>query len=441
VNKPWADSLDDQLQALVDQESEHYLACIDLIAASNAPLRSVRDNAAWGVAQFRSAEGLPGKRPYAGTKVFDEIERLACERARLAFAAEHANVQPLSGSLANLAAFRAVLRPGQPLLAMRMQSGGHLSHSHPRNVVSSLYRVIPYEVSGQSGLIDYDSIRDLAIKERPGAIVAGFSAYPRVVEFDTLGNIAEEAGAVLVADVSHIAGLVLAGLHPNPCNVGAVVTSSVEKTLRGTRGGVVLCPLDRADAVDSAVFPGLQSSVGLAGLVSMASVFGHARTAAFRDYQIAVVQNAQTLCASLLEGGLPLLTGGTDTHLAIVLVGTLGLSGREAEQRLEAIGILSNRNWIPGDRRSGFEASGLRLGTPTITARGFARDEVQELGAIICRSLTQGRWTDALRDELADRVRELARRQRYTDTLRDLLPGATPESLQESVIPLAGSAS
>ena len=412
--------IDDELQALLHREETGYLNAVDLIAASNAPAWDVRSNEHWGVGQFRSAEGYPNRRPYAGTENFDAIELLAIRRARDLFGSEHANVQPLSGSLANLAAYRAVMRPGDTLLSMAMQSGGHLSHGHPRHLVSESYRVVHYSVNPANGLLDYDLLRETALRERPRLIVAGYSSYPRRIDFRAFASIAAEVEAYLLADISHIAGLVAAGMHPNPCRVGAIVSSSVEKTLRGTRGGFLLCRTELAQHVDTAVFPGLQSSVGLGGLISLCSILREAATPEFERYQQQTVANARLLGCLLAEFGLPLLTGGTDTHMLILDVSTIGLSGREAEKRLEGVAILSNRNMIPSDPRPPFEASGLRLGTPTITARGFVETDVRELGGIIGDVLRAPTWSAEVAAHHAARVRELVMRERAGDTLADL---------------------
>lgn len=411
---------DPDLTELLWREDAHYLGVVDLIAASNAPPRTVRCNADWGVAQFRSAEGHPGRRPYAGTFIFDEVERLAIGRACALFGAEHANVQPLSGSIANLAAFRAVLRPGDTLLAMAMHGGGHLSHGHPKHLTSELYRVVAYTVDARTQQLDYENLRQLARRTRPRAIVAGYSSYPRAIDFAFFAEIAREVGAVLVADISHIAGLVAAGLHPNPCRHGALVTTSVEKTLRGTRGGIVLSSAELANGVDRAVFPGLQSSTGLAGLVSLAAALHDAAGEPFRQYQQRVVANASGLAAVLSHHGIPLVAGGTDTHQLLVHVGAVGLSGRDAEARLESIAILSNRNLIPFDPAPPFVASGLRLGTAAVTARGYDDDDMRELGEVLAAAFLAEEWDDARRGRLRARVRELVRRPRAEDTLRDL---------------------
>ncbi|MEU9578529.1 serine hydroxymethyltransferase [Streptomyces chilikensis] len=413
--------LDLELARLLHREDRHYLESIDLIAASNAPIPAARDNRTWGVAQFRSAEGHVGRKPYAGTSLFDEVEKMAARRAREVFGAEHANVQPASGSLANLAVYRALMRPGDTLLSLAVSSGGHLSHGHPKHIVSELYRVVPYPVDPRTGLLPYDDIRAIAERERPRVIVAGYSAYPRAVDFALLSKIAQEVEATLVADISHIAGLVAAGLHDNPCAYpGTVVTTSVEKTLRGTRGGIVLCPASLRARIDPAIFPGLQSSVGMAGLVSLAATLQDASTPGFRAYQERVVGNARLLARLLLDGGLDLVTGGTDTHLLVVDLTRTALTGREAEGRLEDLGILSNRNMLPGDPRPPFVASGLRLGTPTITSRGFDEDDVRELADILLAALGAEEWDAARIALLRERADALRSRPRPDDALGDL---------------------
>lgn len=414
-----------ELERLMSRENRHYLDSIDLIAASNAPIAAARDNHSWGVAQFRSAEGRLGNKPYAGTAIFDEVERLAVDRARAVFGGEHANVQPVSGSLANLAAYRALMRPGDTMMAMAVTSGGHLSHGHPKHIVSELYRVVPYTVDPRTGLLPYDDIQRIAETERPRVIVAGYSAYPRAVDFARLSAIARGVGATLIADISHIAGLVAAGLHDNPADhPGTVVTTSVEKTLRGTRGGIVLCPATLQPRIDAAVFPGLQSSVGMAGLVSLAATLHDAAGPEFREYQRRVVGNARRMAGMLLDGGLDLVTGGTDTHLLVIDLTRTALTGRDAERRLQDLGILSNRNMLPGDPRPPFVASGLRLGTPTITSRGFGDDDVAELADIVLAALRAEDWDPSKVTLLRKRADVLRARVRPDDALRDLAASA-----------------
>lgn len=411
---------DIKLRELLREEDNRYLNSIDLIAASNAPLASIRNNQEWGVAQFRSAEGHIGRRPYAGQKGFDAIESLTVKRVCEIFGAEHANVQPLSGTMANLAAYQAVLEPGDTLLTMAMNSGGHLSHGHPLHHVKHIYNVQHYNVDPNNFLINYDEVLEIARRIRPRAIVAGYSSYPRKVEFKRFSEIAKEVGAVLIADISHIAGLVAAGLHENPCDVDAIVTTSVEKTLGGTRGGIIMCKNKFLDKIDKSVFPGLQSSVGLAGLVSLCTALHEAKQEKFKKYQNQVIENAQNLASILTKFGIPLTTGGTDTHLLLLNVSKIGLTGKEAEKRLEDIGILSNRNILPFDTRTAFIASGLRLGTPTVTARGYKEKDIEALGKIVATALTSLKWTNEIIDDLSQDTYALAQKTRSDDSLTDL---------------------
>ncbi len=412
---------DPELHTLIQAETDFYLNAIDLIAASNAPLRSVRANEEWGVAQFRSAEGLIGERPYAGQQHFDALEALAAQRGCAAYHAEHCNVQPLSGSMANLAVYKALLKPGDTILSMATACGGHLSHGHSRHFVRDLYRVAHYEVDRETSLLDYDRIRTVALQVRPRLIVGGYSSYPRAVDFRRLKDIGDEVGADVMADISHISGLVAAGLHQNPCESRLIVTSAYEKTLRGTRGGFILCPLTHARRIDQGVFPGLQSSVGLSNIVSAARAFLKAQTPEFAEYQKRVISNARHLARTLSQAGLSVVTGGTDTHMVIMNVKACGLTGEEAERRLEEIGILSNRNLIPFDPLPPFQASGLRLGSAQITARGFRAEDVQILGECIADALLAPQFAGSERDRLRGLVRELAACRREGDTLQDLL--------------------
>jgi glycine hydroxymethyltransferase len=414
---------DPELESLVRQETARYLGAIDLIAASNAPSWPIRASATLGASQFRSAEGLIGRRPYAGTSGFDQIEALASQRGRDLYQAEHCNVQPLSGSMANLAAYKALLKPGDTILSMSLDSGGHLTHGHPRHLVHDLYRIVSYGVDRDTYLLDYDDILAIASREHPQLIIAGCSAYPRAIDFARFAAIGDQVGAHVMADISHISGLVAAGIHENPCSKGLVITSSFEKTLRGGRGGFILCPQRLARAIDGGVFPGLQSSIALSTLVVAARIFREAQEPAFRQYQRDVVSNASHMAYVLMQAGLELLTGGTDTHLILVNVLRSGLTGKEAEQRLEQIGILSNRNAIPYDPLPPFQGSGLRLGTAAVTARGWEATEIDILAAAIADALLAREWSVATRRDLARRVGELAARPRQADTLRDLLEG------------------
>ncbi|MGH3941136.1 MAG: serine hydroxymethyltransferase [Pseudonocardiaceae bacterium] len=412
---------DEELEDLLRRENEEYLDAVDLIAASNAPTVAVRENCTWGVAQFRSAEGYAGRRPYAGTRNFDAVEDLARRRAMQVFRAEYANMQPHSGTAANLASYRAVMTPGQTLLTLSMPSGGHFSHGHPKHVSGSTYNIVHYELDPVTLQLDYADIRKQAFLSGPAAIVAGYSAYPRQVDFAAFASIADEVDAVLIADISHVAGLVAAGLYPNPCEVGALVTMSVEKTLRGTRGGVILCPTRLADAVDSAVFPGLQSSIGMAGLVSVCALLNEVGSEGYVDYHRRTLAYAHLMAESLISEGLRIISGGTDTHLLMIDLRDQGLTGQEAEGRLASLGILSNRNLVPGDQRSGFVTSGLRLGTATIAARGWTTGDVYDLSKVVAATLLAPIWPNSDWEVWRARIRTLTSQRRDNDSLADLV--------------------
>ena len=411
---------DQELDELIQKESQYYLSVIDLIAAFNAPTRFVRVNEDWGVAQFRSTEGLLNRKPYAGTQNFDAIEALAVRRGCELFGAEHCIVQPLSGSQANLAVYKALLNPGDKILSMSMSSGGHLTHGLKQHIVHDLYEVIHYTVDPKTHLLDYDQIMRIAEQEKPRLIIAGYSAYPRAVDFGRFQEIGNVIEAYVMADISHIAGFVATGLHQNPCKHGIVVTASVKKTLRGTHGGFILCPRELAAVIDRAVFPGYQSSIGLADIVTMARVFFEARSKDFCECQRRVLDHARLMADIFKQRGISLIAGGTDTHMVVLHVGVLGLTGRDAEQRLERIGILTNRNIIPFDPTPPFEASGLRIGTNTVTARGFEAKEIRLLAHCISDALLARHWTHELELDFRSRVAALVARYRDSDTLNDL---------------------
>lgn len=409
------------LDRLIARENEIYLSSIDLIAASNAPPEFVRDNRPWGVAQFRATEGIAGSRPYGGTGTFDAIERLAVERACDLFRANHANVQPLSGAIANLAAYRATLRPGSTILALSLEAGGHATHSHPRHVVTDTYRVVSFGVDPATERIDMEQARALALAERPHGIVVGATAYPRHIDYGAFAQIANEVGAVLIADIAHVAGLVAAGLHSNPCDFDAVTTLSVEKTLRGTRGGIILCRSQDAVAIDEAVFPGLQSSVGLATIVSLCAALADAASEPFRAYQTRTLSLAGAMAETLKSDGIDLVTGGTDTHMLIIDVGGIGLDGREAVQRLNEIGIFASPARLGAYRSQGGNRLGVRLGSAAIASRGFTEDEVRETCRLVIRTLRARSPSQRTVRRWRSEVRTLARRDRDCDTLRDLV--------------------
>lgn len=414
-------SHDEELSELIRRETQYYLNSVDLIAAFNAPSRSVRSHEDWGVAQFRSTEGLIGRKPYAGTRYFDAIESLAARRACELFGAEHCNVQPQSGSQANYAVYKAMLQPGDKILSMSLRSGGHLTHGLAQNVIRDLYKVAHYTVDPETCLLDYDEIARIAEAEKPRLIVAGYSAYPRAVDFSRFRDIGDAFGAHVMADISHIAGFVAAGLHQNPCDYDILVTCSVKKTLRGTRGGFILCRNEHSAAIDRGVFPGCQSSVGLAEFVTLASVLREASSPEFRQYMKRVLEYSQLMASIFKRRGIPLVSDGTDTHMVILNVGTLGLTGKTAERRLESVRILTNRNLLPFDPRPPSECSGLRVGTNTIAARGYVPEEIELIAHLISDALTSPNWTRNLRLKVQSCVEELVSRQREGDTLSDLM--------------------
>jgi glycine hydroxymethyltransferase len=416
---------DQELDELIGKENQHYLNVIDLIASTNAPPRFLRVNEDWGVAQCRNAEGLIGRKPYAGMHNFDAIEALAARRGCELFGAEHCNVQPLSGSMANLAVYKALLKPGDKILSMSLTSGGHLTHGLKHHLVSDLYEIVHYSVNPETYLLDYDQIRKVAVEERPQLIIAGYSAYPRAIDFGRFRQIGDAVGAYVLADIAHIAGLIAAGLHQNPCNHGTVVTSSVEKTLRGIRGGFILCPKELADNIDRGVFPGLQSSVGLGQIVATARLFFEASSEEYREYQRRVLRHARLMANVFKRRGIPLIAGGTDTHMVLLNVGALGLTGKDAEGRLERIGILSNRNIIAFDPKPPSQASGLRIATNSVTARGFEAEEVELLAGWISDALLAPHWSRELLLDLRSRVARLVARDHNSDTLYDLIEKQT----------------
>ena len=348
------------------------------------------------------AEGYPGKRYYGGCEVVDEVERLALDRARALFGADHANVQPHSGAQANFAAFMAVLPPGATLLAMALPHGGHLSHGHTVNHSGAIWRASHYGVEPGTGLIDLDRVRELARAERPGLIVAGGSAYARLIDFAGFRSIADEVGARLLVDMAHFAGLVAAGVHPSPVPHAQLVTSTTHKTLRGPRGGLILCQADLARAVDKSVFPGTQGGPLEHVIAAKAVAFGEALTPDFRRYGRQVVDNARALAAALLDLGYAIVSGGTDTHLMLVDLRPKGLTGKEAEAALGRAAITVNKNTIPGDPESPFVTSGVRLGTPAITTRGMGVPEMVRIAGLVDRALgaTGEEATAAVRAEV-----------------------------------------
>ena len=386
--------IDPEIAELIGRELERQRGQIELIASENFTWPSVFE-AVGSVPTNKYAEGYPDRRYYGGCEVVDGIEQLAIDRAKSLFGAEHANVQPHAGAQTNMGVYFACLDPGDTILAMRLDHGGHLTHGLKVNFSGKLYNAVGYGVDRETSLVDLDEVRRLAKEHRPKLIVCGASAYPRTIEAERFREIADEVGALLLCDMAHFAGLVAAGLHPNPTPHCDFVTSTTHKTLAGPRAGFILCKEEHALAVDKAVFPGMQGGPLLHVIAAKATCFKIAATGAFRAYQAQIRANADALADALQEGGLDLLTGGTDTHLMQVDLRGSEWTGRAAEERLDEVKITVNRNTVPFDERPPMEASGLRLGTPAVTMRGFDEDDLREVGAIIGAALADGE-TDAL---------------------------------------------
>ena len=391
--------VDPDIASLLGQELERERGQLELIASENFTWPAVFE-AVGSVPTNKYAEGYPGRRYYGGCEVVDEIEELAIERAKELFGAEHANVQPHAGAQTNMAVYAATMQPGDTLLALRLDQGGHLTHGHKVNFSGRLYNVVHYGVSRETMTVDYDEVLRLAKDARPKVIVCGGSAYPRTVETDRFRAIADEVGALLLCDMAHFAGLVAAGLLPSPVENCDFVTSTTHKTLAGPRSGFILCREQHAKALDSAVMPGMQGGPLMHTIAAKATCFRIAMTEAFRSYQRQIRANADALGESLQESGLDLVTGGTDTHLLLVDLRKSDWTGKDAEERLAEVNVTVNRNTVPFDERSPFVTSGIRVGTPAMTMRGFDEEDFRETGRIIAEALGGGD-IDALRGRVA----------------------------------------
>ena len=403
--------VDPEIAELLGVELERQRGQLELIASENFTWPSMLE-AAGSVATNKYAEGYPGRRYYGGCEVVDEIEQIAIERAKDLFAAEHANVQPHAGAQTNMAVYFAALEPGDTILSLRLDHGGHLTHGLKVNFSGRLYAIAGYGVDRETNVVDYDEVLRLAKEHRPRLIVCGGSAYPRRVEADRFREIADEVGALLLCDMAHFAGLVAAGLHPNPVPHCDFVTSTTHKTLSGPRSGFVLCKEEHAQAVDRAVFPGMQGGPLCHVIAGKAACFKIAASEPFRAYQAQIRENADTLADALQEGGLDVLTGGTDTHLVQVDLRRTRWTGKDAEERLADVRMTVNRNTVPFDERPPTVASGIRIGTPAATMRGLDARDFREVGRIIVAALGD----DPDLDGLAARTRELCDR-------RPLYPG------------------
>ncbi|MES1248756.1 MAG: serine hydroxymethyltransferase [Actinomycetota bacterium] len=394
------DEVDPEVAGLLGAELERQRGQIELIASENFTWPSVLE-AVGSVPTNKYAEGYPGKRYYGGCEVVDRIEQLAIDRAKELFGAEHANVQPHAGAPTNMAVYMAMLQPGDTILGLRLDHGGHLTHGLKVNFSGRLYTIAAYGVSRETMLVDYDELLAQAKEVRPKLIVCGGSAYPRTVETWKFREIADEVGAYLLCDMAHFSGLVAAGLAPNPVEHCDFVTSTTHKTLAGPRAGFILCREEHAAAIDKAVFPGLQGGPLEHTIAAKATCFKIAMSDAFRDYQRQIRANADTLAETLLEGGIDLVTGGTDTHLMLMDLRTSEWTGKAAEDRLHDVDITANRNTIPFDERPPTVASGVRIGTPAMTMRGFDEDDFRETGRIIVDALAESADLDALRARVA----------------------------------------
>lgn len=375
-------SCDPEVGQAIFAEYERQNDGIELIASENFVSEAVLA-AAGTILTNKYAEGYPGKRYYGGCQCVDVVENIARERAKKLFGAEHANVQPHSGSQANTAVYVALLQPGDTVMGMSLADGGHLTHGSPVNLSGLYYHFVPYGVDPETHLIDYDRLEEQAVTVKPKLIVAGASAYPRVIDFPRMAEIAKKCGAYLMVDMAHIAGLVAAGLHPSPVPYADVVTTTTHKTLRGPRGGMILCREELAKKIDKAIFPGIQGGPLLHIIAAKAVCFGEALKPEFRAYQEQIVKNAKILADTLVAEGFDLVSGGTDNHLMLVDLRRFGVTGKEMEHRLDEVHITVNKNAIPNDPQSPFITSGIRVGTPAATTRGLKEDDMVTVGRLI----------------------------------------------------------
>ena len=399
---------DRELLGAIEAELQRERRNLVMIASENYASRAVMEAQA-SVLTNKYAEGYPAARYYGGCEHVDRIEMLAVERARRLFHASYANVQPHSGSQANMAAYLAFLQPGDTILGMDLAHGGHLTHGSPVSFSGQVYRAVPYGVDPDTHRIDYEQVRELALKHRPRMIIAGASAYPRIIDFRRFHEIAREAGAVLLADMAHIAGLVAAELHPSPVGWADVVTSTTHKTLRGPRGGLILSEEEHARRLDKGVFPGTQGGPLMHVIAAKAVSFREALDPAFGTYQRQVVANARTLADALTSSGYRLVSGGTDNHLLLVDLGPDGMSGAEAERALGRAGIVANKNAVPFDKKGPRVTSGLRLGTPALTTRGMKEPEMEAIADLIAKGLSRPE-DDATLNGIRNEVERLCER-------------------------------
>lgn len=396
---------DPNIQAVINQELARQRDKLEMIASENFVSQAVME-AQGSVLTNKYAEGYPGKRYYGGCENVDVIETLAIERAKRLFGAEHANVQPHSGSQANFGVYFALLQPGDTIVGMNLSHGGHLTHGSPVNVSGTYFNVVPYGVDAETQQIDYDEFRKIVLEAKPKLIIAGGSAYSRQIDFKKMADVAHEVDAIFMVDMAHFAGLVAAGLHPNPVEYADIVTTTTHKTLRGPRGGMILCKEKYAKAIDKAIFPGIQGGPLMHVIAAKAVAFGEALQPEFKVYAQQVIDNAKSLAAALQEKGLTIVSGGTDTHVMLVDVRNTGLTGKEAEHLLDEVGITCNKNTIPFDPASPFVTSGIRLGTPALTTRGLQVKDMEEIADIIAAVLKNPE-DKAVHEEASKRVAAL----------------------------------
>lgn len=398
--------IDAEVADIIEKEVGRQRNKIELIASENFVSSAVIEAMGTPLTN-KYAEGYPGKRYYGGCEYVDMVEDLARDRAKQLFGAEHANVQPHSGAQANMAVFFAALKPGDTYLGMNLAHGGHLSHGSPVNMSGSYYNVVPYGVDEVTHTIDYDKLCALALEHKPKMILAGASAYARSIDYAKFKEIADEVGAYLMVDMAHIAGLVAAGLHPNPVPYADFVTTTTHKTLRGPRGGLILCKEEYAKMIDKAIFPGIQGGPLMHIIASKAVCLKEALGEEFKAYQYQIISNAKTLSLALLDKGITLVSGGTDNHLMLLDVRNKSLTGKEAEHMLDEVGITVNKNTIPNDPQSPFVTSGIRVGVPAVTSRGMREDDMREIAELINLTLTD---FENLQDEVRTRVAALCKK-------------------------------
>ncbi len=400
--------VDPEIWSLIQKEIERQEYQLEMIASENLADLAIME-AEGSCLMNKYAEGYPFSRYYGGCENVDEVEKLAIERVKLLFGAEHANVQPHSGTQANMAVYFAILNPGDTILSMNLSHGGHLSHGAVVNFSGKFYKIVHYGVSKETEMIDYEEVKRLALEHKPKLIIAGASAYPRIIDFEAFYKIAQEVGAYLMVDMAHIAGLIAAGIHPSPLPYADFVTSTTHKTLRGPRGGFILCKEKYAKIIDKTVFPGIQGGPHMNIIAAKAVCFKEALKPEFKSYQQQVVKNAKVIAEVFNKEGFRIISGGTDTHLILVDVSIKGLTGAEAEKLLEEAGITVNKNSIPFDTRPPKITSGIRIGTPAITTRGLKETEVEEVAYYMCEVL-KNPDKENLRKNIREKVREICKK-------------------------------